>query len=337
MSQNKNAQKSRTKTVAKPKTQKETVKTSVLMSQQETSAPQNPVPNVLIGIILLGVFCVLLGFGSIIAANWDMIPHYVKTGGGLLLLCVSLNAAFYFESHQNKTCKEVALFAAFWLIGGNIALIQQVYHLSISFTQGSLIWAICATPLLFFTKLTVMPILCTLLYVIGLLHILKQFRALLDWMLENYSLVAAVFFLLYLIGHIIRNHLRFANFLRTVGLVGMFGVLLIGDTADVQIVGFTLNILFLSMLSSANNQHDQPRFFNLLMIFVALRCVLAFWTAYSNLLSTGVALMLFGTAILAVATVIYYQKERFCALFEIGSLDDLIKSVQEKGKNNENN
>ena len=137
----------------------------VLLSQKQTEqrrnqnkptlTPEQKKKHILYAIVFLGLFCILTGLGLMIAANWEMIPAFVKIAGGLVTLSGALIGAAYAGSRNNRLITEACLFVAFCLVGGNIALVQQVYHLQLSFAEGSLLWWVLTLPLLPFTRLRI--------------------------------------------------------------------------------------------------------------------------------------------------------------------------------------
>ena len=113
--------------------------------------------RIIFSIVLLGIFSILAGIGLIVAANWASIPPIIKVSVGLAVLAASLVTTAHFQKNEKPLWMEAFLFVSFLLVGGNIALIQQSYGLSLSWQAGSLAWWGLSLPLVFFTKYKLIP------------------------------------------------------------------------------------------------------------------------------------------------------------------------------------
>ncbi|MBP5534884.1 MAG: DUF2157 domain-containing protein [Alphaproteobacteria bacterium] len=268
--------------------------------------PERIRKRIIFSVALLGIFSVLAGIGLIIAANWKFflgLPAIVKVSFGLGLLVISLITAFFFHQNKKKLWEEAFLFISFLLIGGNIALIQQSYHLSISLQKGSLIWWLLSLPLLFFTRYKLLPLCSIALLGFAVWDIIWEM---------NYMLLAGMMFLIMMLTHFFTGSK--AKFIRQLAFIlGMF-CLYVGDIGLSNgrgVLGIITTTFFLiMMLSSPKTEDGAVRYYNYLFLLVAWRVFLLFCRAYYDLMNIGVALVVFGLILLAGAGFYtYYYKQ----------------------------
>lgn len=263
-------------------------------SVQQTSHFELSRQHILYAVALLGIFSILSGVGLIVAANWAIIPEIVKVGGGLVVLALSLAAVSYFHTVGRPRWKESFLFISFCLIGGNIALIQQTYNLSISWSQGSFFWWGLSLPLVFITRHKILPICSVILFGVAFWDWLKELLNL------DYMILSGVLFLLMMLTHFVDG--KFSKFLRTTFFTAAIFILLIGDITSrsgAGVVGFLTTVLFLFCLGgSPRDTNALVKDYNKIFIFVAWRIFLLFWNAYYNLEQIGILLVVFGAILL---------------------------------------
>lgn len=259
--------------------------------------------RIIFSIALLGIFSILAGLGLIIAANWAVIPAVLKVGGGLSFLAASLVATNYFQKNEKPLWMEAFLFISFLLVGGNIALVQQSYHLSLSWQEGSMAWWALSLPLVFFTKYKLIP-LCS----VGLLGF-----SIWDIVWDmNYMLVVGLLFVLMMLTHFFNGSK--AKFLRDLAFIAAIFFLYVGDISSnsgAGIAGVITTTLFLIFaLNTPKTEDGTVRYYNYIFLLVAWRIFLLFWTAYYNLNSIGILLIVFGTILLTGAGLYtYYFKQ----------------------------
>lgn len=268
-----------------------------------------------LGVLFLGVFCVLAGFGSVIASNWQLIPAAVKLVGSLALLGVGLFGIYYFYEKQQNLGIELSIFYSFLMIGANIALIQQLYHLSIGFSVGSLMWAVLSSGFLLITKKRLVPVLWTILLVFGLYDVLIDLWRFLSKYFDflGYRGIAALFFIGFLLTYfsakegakVIRN-----GFIFMAGFVMLVGDTFLGapffETVSVDAsspIGILLTVALLAPVVFGADNIEPKKYFNLILTYVALQIVLLFWAARLELAKTGVCLIVFGILIWVIAAV----------------------------------
>ena len=267
--------------------------------------------RIMFSVVLLGIFSILSGLGLIIAANWAVIPAFVKTTGGLMALAASLVGTSYFQRNGKVLWAEALLFVAFLLVGGNIALIQQSYHLSLSWEAGSLLWWGLSLPLVILSHNKLLPV-CS----IGLLGF-SVWDVI--WNM-HYMLVVGLMFVLMMSTYVSQS--KMAKFLRGLFFTIAIVFLYVGDidsSDGAGFVGFITTTAFLIIIANApKNEIGKIRYYNCLFIFVAWRIFLLFWNAYYNLTSIGVLLICFGSILLlGVGLYTYYFKQ----------IQDMIKGL----------
>ena len=270
---------------------------------QSFSFPEITREKILFAVALLGIFSVLSGIGLIIAANWEIIPALVKVALGLASLAASLMATVIFQRKEKTLLMESFLFVSFLLIGGNIALVQQTYHLHLNLEQGSFFWWLFSLPLIFFTRYRLIP-MCS----VGLI-VFAAWDFIWDM---NYMLVAGTLFLFMMLTHFLTGSI--AKFLRDLAFVGAIFSLFAGDILSrdgAHMVGVASTILFLCLiLGQPKTEKGIIRYYNYLFIFVAWRIFLLFWNAYYNLTNIGIMLIVFGTLLLGgVGLYTYYFQQ----------------------------
>lgn len=267
--------------------------------KERTISPEKMRQYILFSVVLLGVFCILAGLGLIIAANWGAIPALLKVGSSLGLLVLSLSGASYFNNRERKNWAETFLFISFLLIGGNIALIQQIYHFAISMSEGSFLWWALSLPLVFITKSRLIP-LCS----VGLFGF-----SIWDYIWKvHYMVWVAWLFLFMLLTHFFTG--KVSTFLRHLALVLALFFLYSGDILSHSgegIIGVITTTAFLIFATNVpRGEIGVIRYYNYLFIFVAWRICLLFWHASYNLAHVGIRLIVFG-AILLVGVLLHYR------------------------------
>lgn len=268
-------------------------------------SPEEKKKYIIFSIIMLGLFSILAGLGLIVAANWAVIPSTIKVLGGLAGLGASLGAVSYFLAHNKREWAEAFLFVSFFLLGGNIALIQQSFNLAISWQNGSLLWFVLSVPLLLMTKKKFLPVCSALLFIFGVWKYLYDFFTSYDYMV-----VAGLLFLIMLWGLLLKGTL--GKLVRRISLGLLFFVLYVGDAhassgfGVAGIISTTIFLIILANISASKKPDSMIRFYNCLFIFAAWRIILLFWTAYYNLTSIGILLICFGTVILLGVGLYYY-------------------------------
>lgn len=267
------------------------------------------------GLLFLGLFCIAAGFGLIIAANWEVIPGFVKIIGGLALLGNGLFGIYWFKEKHKPLLMEMALFFSFLMIGANIALIQQVYHLVISFSNGALLWSFLSVPFLFLTHKRVLPLIWCALFLFGFYDYLLDLFDII-----GYKGVAGFFFLTFLLSYM--GEKDFAKMVRGASIVLMVIIAFLGDMGmfsdSFSPMGMLLTIVLMGLLTQAKSENKPVRFFNIVLVYVAARIVLLFWAAYASLFQTGLVLIGFGLLMLCIGALYYFKRDKILQLWQEG-------------------
>lgn len=272
---------------------------SGFIGQFKAMTPEEKRSKILFIICLLGVSSIIAGLGLMIGANWEVIPAIVKVSGALALFAISLMGVFYCHTHDKPNWKEVCLFFSFFLIGGNMAVIQQTYNLSISWNEGSAIWWGVSLPLLFLTKRKYLPFFSVILFVFGTWEYLKDIIEHLNYMMIS-GLLSIIVFLSFLGG-------KKTSIVRNIAFGLAMFVLFAGDIGNESFAGVVSGIIFLIALSGIpKTEEGQVRFCHYMFVFMVWRIFLLFCSAYHNLMSLGIQLVVFGGILLLTAGVYYY-------------------------------
>jgi uncharacterized membrane protein len=92
------------------------------------------------GLAFLGVFAIVIGILSIIAANWQIVPGWVKLGVHLLLN--ALLAVGVLRTWRNSVIAQLCLLAWYGLTLTFIGLMGQVFHLAGSQAGALVLWTL---------------------------------------------------------------------------------------------------------------------------------------------------------------------------------------------------
>lgn len=269
------------------------------ISHFNTLSPEEKRSKIMFIIILAGISCILAGVGLMIGANWSIIPNAVKLGGGLGLLALSLMGVFYTHSIGKNAWKEVLLFVSFFLIGGNMAIIQQSFNLAITWNEGCAIWWFLSLPLLFLTRLKFLPFCSVVLFVFGTWEYLSDLIRFLNYMMIA-GILSIFVFLSFLGG-------KKVSLLRNIAFCLAIFTLFCGDIGADSVAGVISTVIFLIMLGTLPKSEDREvRFCHYMFIFMAFRVFLLFCGAYYNLMSIGIQLVFFGTLLLILTGGYYY-------------------------------
>jgi hypothetical protein len=120
--------------------------------------------------VLQGVALLLaaMGFFLLIAMNWETLPIFVRTLIVLLPLLGSYAVAWYQYRKENISGAELAMLLASLLLGANIALQAQIYHISAYFPDGVLWWILGTLPVIYFFRSSLIAVIFQGLFIIWL-------------------------------------------------------------------------------------------------------------------------------------------------------------------------
>lgn len=101
-------------------------------------------------LILVGVFAIILGIISIIAANWQAIPDFMKIAGHVLLLNATSGGFLFWAVSERKGPRTAdSAILLFWgLLLSLMVLIGQVYNIHSDPFRTIAIWTAIGTPLI---------------------------------------------------------------------------------------------------------------------------------------------------------------------------------------------
>lgn len=99
---------------------------------------------------------VLIGFGIclLIAANWAVLPSWVKLFGDLALLGALIYGIYWSIQTQHKGLKELFTILAFLLVGGTIGLVSQIFQLSGGWNNFAIAWVLLGLPFVILSRST---------------------------------------------------------------------------------------------------------------------------------------------------------------------------------------
>lgn len=123
------------------------------------------------GLTALGVFAILTGVLSIIAANWEMIPAAAKIGMHGLANAAVAAILWRAAEKNNEYWREGAALALFGLSLTILALIGQVFQLDGSLSGLSVTWMVMTLPFMAVfgrTRITAVPWMLAFLATIGI-------------------------------------------------------------------------------------------------------------------------------------------------------------------------
>lgn len=95
-------------------------------SIQDFESNRQSRPYAMYSFIILGVTVISIGIISLIAANWEAIPDWVKLTGDLIILCTAALLIFQFRENHIIHYSLSVFYALFVL--ASIGLISQVFH-----------------------------------------------------------------------------------------------------------------------------------------------------------------------------------------------------------------
>lgn len=146
-------------------------------------------PKILYGLLSLAIFCIGLGMVSLVAANWQIIPAWCKLGLDLAILAI-LASGIINSFDKNVNLRMEALIVAYALIIiASIGLVGQIYQLQPQGYMAYFVWALLTSPLLFFTKKMLLPIVWVPVFIFSFLDCLAKS----DWVYNLYNVVEKTF------------------------------------------------------------------------------------------------------------------------------------------------
>lgn len=108
--------------------------------------------NVMFGILAIGALAIVVGIISIIAANWYLIPKYIKLASNLTWLLGLTFGVWHFRNSESKMIRETLILILFGSILASMGLIGQIYHLESHTFKTLSLWLVLGTPIILFSK-----------------------------------------------------------------------------------------------------------------------------------------------------------------------------------------
>jgi uncharacterized membrane protein len=115
-----------------------------------------------------GIVLVALGILLFIAANWEAMPTPLRMLSGLLPWLACYGMVWKKSQENDEQGTELWLLASTLLLGANIALQAQIFHISAYFPDGVLWWIIGGVPVMLYFRSNALVVVLQILYVIWL-------------------------------------------------------------------------------------------------------------------------------------------------------------------------
>lgn len=136
---------------------------------------QNHKKPVIIGSLLgLSFFCIALGILSLVSANWEIIPVYIKLSLDILVLIGVGFGAVYFHNQEKNNFFEGMLILYAGLVLASIGLIAQIYQLQSDGMKAVLLWTILVFPVVLITRKVILPLIWLPLFTTSSINTLAE-------------------------------------------------------------------------------------------------------------------------------------------------------------------
>ena len=288
------------------KSQKWVRKNIISMAQREQILEQEHAsqkPFLFFSFIWLGILLVALGTGSLIGASWDVIPESVKLTVMSMLLIGSLGVAFFAIKKEKTRLAEIALFISFFMIGGGIGLVAQIFNLPVDGTRGLFLWLVLSFGIVMISKRQWLAFLWIPLFFGGIVGYMRLELLLLFFEqspLFATGLMGGILICLIYLSHFFTD--KFAVSLYHWSVILYFPVVFLGDVAmQIPFEGFLLSLGFLSLLIAFAVSAHRTLLFNITGFFIVGRILLFYFQTAHNLLHAGVGFLSAGVILLVCA------------------------------------
>ncbi len=132
----------------------------LLAEAEERAGPGRLITTIsVLGSILIGLGVILF-----VASNWSQVPRWGKLGIIFTSLLTSYAAGFYLR-YEKQTYPKVGaslILLGSIIFGAGIFLIAQIYHLSVHYPNGPLLWGMGVLPLAYLLRFRSLLYLCLL-------------------------------------------------------------------------------------------------------------------------------------------------------------------------------
>jgi uncharacterized membrane protein len=116
----------------------------------------------------ISILIVVMGVFLFISANWQALPIPVQMLAGLIPLGISYILAIRYYRQGKQNSAHLTMIFASLMLGANITLQAQIFHISAYFPDGVLWWIIGTIPVIFFFRSTFLAIVFQGLFLIWL-------------------------------------------------------------------------------------------------------------------------------------------------------------------------
>ena len=160
---------------------------------------KNTKPYLMYALVFLSIFFIGSGVISLIAANWDVIPYFVKLTLDFLLLGACGCGVYYTQNKDKKIYFEALLFLFALLSLATIGLIAQIYQLQSDGPVAFLLWSVLMLPLSLFSKKIIFPLIVLSTFFGSSLYYLGDFIYYIFrvWVAGGYLMLLLAFMLIY--------------------------------------------------------------------------------------------------------------------------------------------
>lgn len=283
-------------------------------------------PFILFSFIGLGIGSLLIGFYSIIHTYWHVIPHSVKISL-YSVFCISvILTIIYGIKKEKKHLVEILLFIAFFMIGGGIGLIAQLFNIQIGNSIGLLLWACLSLGIVLLSKKEFLFLLWIPLFIGGVLGFLKLELLLLFF--EQSPIFATFIFEIILLTAIYLTKNTKEKFLKSIyiwSIVLYIGVAFLSDMRMNSVIGgFLTSMGSFLILIAISIKERKIKLFNTALTCVLIRFILLYIQHTHNMLINGIHFLIIGSVILLFISMLYIIERK------INRLNYLKKNKQIK-------
>ena len=278
---------------------------------------QNKRPHLLTALFSLGIFILSLGIISLIAANWDEISGTVKLTIDFILLAALATGTIVADARGKIFWKEAGILALFLMTIASIGLISQVFQTNGTLSGGALLASVFSVPLLAVSKKKLLPLLWVPLFLGSIvsnqnvLDFLEPLIRYLDRCFDRFPAMIPVPFIVFFCF----DELRFYHLHLLSGrkypvftvLRGYFEVLTYCAALFDSFIGYRYSILNLLIpvavfAGSAwiYYKHNYPKMQNFNIAMIGVCFFIAYIRLFSDLLTTGIGLIVTGLLLLAL-------------------------------------
>ena len=133
-------------------------------------------------LVVAGLF-IGLGICLIVAANWDLLPAFVKIAADFALFGGMAGGAYYAVQNQKPHLKDMFLFLCFLMTGATIGLTAQIFQMSGSWQSFALTWAFLSLPYVLLSSSFSVGSLWSFVFVSGVIS--EVFEEVLEYIVEH--------------------------------------------------------------------------------------------------------------------------------------------------------